>query len=1503
MINLELANDLLESIKSETVDLNNFIDNIKEFSTKNIPIPNDLCQITTVILQSIASHQEALNEQIQEIAEIGKFPETFADIEILLEKHSESAKLNALIDELLCVKSERPKAIALIGNLAESIRLADENQELYIQIARALIDDVKNNAMPYESSLLNIEEIEESPFFKLTYYFLRKALYFEAPVVEDTFEDEQDFAQEEVVENSVVEEIVTEEPIIEETVVEETPVVEDFVEEPEQEVTEDTIDTEEFAENSVETEIENNNNFNVEEEPIEKFEKDFEEKYQEKDEVVIEKSVTNNPPSSEDQAREDTEVEDIVYEEIIPDDSVEVSDNISLEYSNIEEKVADMILDDKVYCALTYLKAAASYNSAVRPLYVSASYAFDNPLERLTYDSNRIMATAESIGSHFERFFVASSTLRNFFYNDREYDFYVDALLQYVDVPEVPEVKKLAQTFGEFKKANKCGVEVFSECYIKEQLVVANQLREVMQEADDCYEKYFKTPFEDTTGIKRYVDTVKRIFNEDGNLAAALEIVYQNDKASMEMAEIYISSFMQHSDEISEKTISTDAVNNLIDDAWRKCCGEDKIHRNVPLVAEKREKVYIPVMRCLRAIAKYVRLSKTKNTSKDNPFKKQQPNVLSMIDVAIKKCDNNSHGYNQIENAGFVCLSNTLSELKSRLEGTCSIYNNRKFFFVDFAKTGNVTLEADLRGYYMPVLRDFCPDLKQLNILSRIYEHSKSAIPQGFNLDFENLENKNLMTMNIIRDYYFVNKMNTSDIDNAIENLLENSNNLLNSYELEKDNFIEFLELSQSYEKITFETKENLVIEIENIFRYAKQTKNYGFYKKCQEIIRHKVDTDAEHVSEELSQRLVNFGDMRSSEYVSFEILRKYENKISKYIDKKNYVVAKNIMDKISRGEINENTPVMGSDDMVNFQRKYNDVYNASSTSGELLSDKTIAFINNNTRVTKERRGGTFLLETWLNKRCDFTSVSALLTKLGIKSAAGATSEQVNDYFDCRFTGEVAEIKTDHIFEPFASGIKNNSFRVKCLFGENDSNSIINEIDSLSRFNKNTIIFVDYALNLDERRTLARKIKEKAYNEIYMVIDRVIVAYLAAGYQQDNVLKKLLNICMPFSYYQPYTDDFSQPITPEMFMGRENELEDVISISGPTILYGGKLLGKTELLKKAQREIDGVNNQVAIYLNIKNQNVENATETLTNELMQNGLVGRNDDLSSWDSMTESIKNRLIDKNIDYLLLLLDDGDTFVKDCSENYSNAPVKSLLNIMSDKEVNFKFVISGVEGVGNFYRKYCEEYQLTSLLLKPMSNANARKLLEEPLTSLGMYIPDDEKIDKAISDVFTKANYSPAFIQMFGAKLVESFKNQEIHKLYDDDKCPPYNLVAEHLEKVIDDGNLDVIANDMFNNTLEQNYIYKAIALLMAEWCDEENDAFGFTPDNVLNKGKDYEIAKISSLSSEEIKVYMDELVDNNILRKMNDTSYAFARQRYLKLLGSGKEVFEKICAISVE
>ena len=367
-----------------------------------------------------------------------------------------------------------------------------------------------------------------------------------------------------------------------------------------------------------------------------------------------------------------------------------------------------------------------------------------------------------------------------------------------------------------------------------------------------------------------------------------------------------------------------------------------------------------------------------------------------------------------------------------------------------------------------------------------------------------------------------------------------------------------------------------------------------------------------------------------------------------------------------------------------------------------------------------------------------------------------------------------------------------------------------------------------------------------------------------------------------------------------MFIGRENAMHDVKNPDGVNIVYGGRQLGKSALLKMACREIDGNKNQRAIYVEIHNKDYRAAALYTSRELSDANFFAEPMETDDWEVLTRAIKMRLSNETpnkISYFLLMLDEADRFIESCAA-VRYAPIDALSRI---QQVNynggrFKFVIAGLRNIVRFERELAQSDNpilpvLKSLTITPFKFEEARKLLEVPLRCLGLRFADD----KLIFTIAETALYFPGIIQLFCEKLLLTLF--EPNNSGYGENAPPYEITESHIKKILADEEFihDIKKKIEITLRLGDDKYYYVIAQILAYLYHENLKIDGYTPADILNCAKNFELIKARYLPREESKVdaLMTELCELNILRKSDSGKYLFARQRIFNYMGTRAKV----------
>lgn len=116
---------------------------------------------------------------------------------------------------------------------------------------------------------------------------------------------------------------------------------------------------------------------------------------------------------------------------------------------------------------------------------------------------------------------------------------------------------------------------------------------------------------------------------------------------------------------------------------------------------------------------------------------------------------------------------------------------------------------------------------------------------------------------------------------------------------------------------------------------------------------------------------------------------------------------------------------------------------------------------------------------------------------------------------------------------------------------------------------------------------------------------------------------------MPFASYQPYIDKSADVMPPEIFIGRKYELEKIESPTGVNIVYGGRQLGKSALLRMARKDIDhDENGDRAILVDIKGNDYKAAAKKISAALFDEGILKEEHITDDWSELARDIKKCL-----------------------------------------------------------------------------------------------------------------------------------------------------------------------------------------------------------------------------------------------------------------------------------
>ena len=1173
-----------------------------------------------------------------------------------------------------------------------------------------------------------------------------------------------------------------------------------------------------------------------------------------------------------------------------------------------------MLASEKYYCATAYLTALSRKYDSFKPVRQQLAYALNDPLANCIYSSNQIFSVYFSEHNQISESYTVAAVLRNYFFDQCSYDYSIQMLQGAISNFEILQknsaLNQALYSIQQFKAQNHRGIDFYADYRQKKREKFEESLSVIRAEARMLFENYCQG--KESGFHRRMIETKRIIYGEGSDIAVYLEAVKDDDREYLSLlTEFLVKNYIKDGLDIVKDNIEPEKIEAVIDKAWDTAGKRMSLYKKTAdLMGSYRMNTYKQVHKMVAVLCDYASTVSTNVISADDngyiAYRRAKKGLINNLEDAIAYLDGNPA--ETVEKlAGQHVLKYTIKNLLSRLDGSYE-EGTLQYFYLEFLQNEFVLLDEE----YMPFLEDVS-EMDELSVLSRIENH--------FNNPMSSLEQRLSDILNgaddygsarLIQDYL---KSHPSLVSN--KDLLEISIDNAISYprkdlETKRREFIEDLELAQSYGQIdntTEDRKETLIQLMDYWYDWAIETGNYGFFYKILVAIRSKIKDDAQIRAVDLNRNLESYKSVHP-EWENDEQLSAVISQISARIETQNYAAAEDLLNRLIAGDLDTNSDFIQYDYLSEFL----DEYTLNSARGGKASSTLQASLLRG--HNKDTRGAARLIQNWPKANgTQPAKISDLLVNLGfaVDKVTKQSTILGKDHFHVTLkrpsNGRRSNYK--HPISAFGSEAEENGFRVINIFGKMDASRLIDTFKEIGTA-KNTLVLLDYSLTLPDRRELARRTKTELSGKTFVVIDRVVLVYLASHYSETAVNRMLMAVTMPFASYQPYIAESSKIMPQEIFMGRKNELEKIESSSGVNIVYGGRQLGKSALLRMARKDIDNdENGDRAILVDIKGLDYKAAAKKISAALYDEKIFKTEHITDDWDELSRDIKNRLRDsylgKPIPYLLLLMDEADVFIDSC-EKVDYRPFDALKDIQSIGPNRFKFVVAGLRNIVRFKKNVALSNNsvlthLSSLTVTPFNATEARELLEVPLSYLGFRFPKDAKTEMLISTIFGTTNYFPGLLQLYCSKLIDAL--QRDYAGYDENETPPYIVKEAHIKKVLSDKTLEQQIREKYFITLkvdEDDYYY-LIALLAAFNYHNNKGQNGCDAGDILDIADSYGITKISSLSQDKITALMEEMRELNVLQQIGNGKYRFARHSFCQMMGNMTQIDDEIMAYAIE
>ena len=413
-----------------------------------------------------------------------------------------------------------------------------------------------------------------------------------------------------------------------------------------------------------------------------------------------------------------------------------------------------------------------------------------------------------------------------------------------------------------------------------------------------------------------------------------------------------------------------------------------------------------------------------------------------------------------------------------------------------------------------------------------------------------------------------------------------------------------------------------------------------------------------------------------------------------------------------------------------------------------------------------------------------------------------------------------------------------------------------------------------------------------------LVIDDAIMLY---AFSEPELRGQTLFECaQPFSFAEPYHDYGNAAVPREMFFGRAVEQRKLLEPHGSCIVYGGRRLGKTALLRHIQAEHNDPAAGTAIaYVSILDLGA-NAREEQIWEYMSRELTAIFDrPVESEERFSAAVRNWLAIDSKRRVQVLLDESDRFIQaDADKGF--AQFVRMQRLMDDTNRRFKFVLAGLHNVTRLV--HTENPPLKQIASDPQrigplmdeELGDAEALVVRPLAGMGFEFDSREDVWRILS----YCNYYPVLVQKFCQQLVQQLATESLRR-----RRPLTQITSEHVRQALDN---EVIAREIgetFDYTISKiEDRYALMANIVADRAihdaAEGKIGEGMSSVEVRDAAASWWPAAFREANRlAVVEDLLDEMEGLGVLRRTPGGRWALRSPAILRLLGDDNKIAAKL------
>jgi hypothetical protein len=464
-------------------------------------------------------------------------------------------------------------------------------------------------------------------------------------------------------------------------------------------------------------------------------------------------------------------------------------------------------------------------------------------------------------------------------------------------------------------------------------------------------------------------------------------------------------------------------------------------------------------------------------------------------------------------------------------------------------------------------------------------------------------------------------------------------------------------------------------------------------------------------------------------------------------------------------------------------------------------------------------------------------------------------------------------------------------YDVVCVWERPGSETLAGWLDQLGIDSRAVLVLYFGRLATASRRRLYETAKRRAL--AMLVVDETLMLFLVG--ERDSRLQSMMACTLPYSSVSPYTPFQAGDVPPEMFFGRKEMLKELARSDGPCLLYGGRQLGKSAVLREVERQVNHPGRgEVACVLDIKlvgdpaaGLGAAELWPRLRDALRDVEVLSSRVSTDRAEDLLRHIREWVVREPHRRLLVMFDEADNFL-DADAQAGFHAVTLLRNLMTETQRRFKVVLTGLHNVQRFNGIPNQPLaHFGGLQIEPLEPDAAFRLVATPFRHLGYRFEDKA----AILRVLSYTNYHPGLVQLFCKHLLDRVRHHEME--------PPYTIRRADIEAVYLNRTVQGEIRNRLEWTLALDPRYEVIAwsLVLDQLESSHGYARPYSRAGLLSMLRSNWPLGFNELPFDDLTGLLDEMRGLGVLVRDKEGRYRLRSPNLVRLMGTDEDILQKL------